>query len=141
MFTVSIHLTFPGTCEKAFNLYKSIFGVEFQEFIRYGDDPSTADGTPVKDKGKVAYAAMVIGGVLITGDDTLDSSGIVITPGNSMGLTYEPDSHEEADRVFKALLPGGKIVSPNTDYPWGYCGALVDKYGIKWGFFYRTPRQ
>jgi PhnB protein len=141
MAVITIGLTFPGTCEKAFNLYKSVFGAEFQDFIRYGDDPATADATPVKDKAKIAYAAMVIGGVLITGDDTLDSSGIVIKPGNSLGITYEPGSHEEADCVFKALVQGGKIISPNTQYLWGYCGGLLDKYGIKWSLFYRTPRK
>jgi PhnB protein len=141
MTAVSIGLTFPGTCEKAFTLYRSVFGGEFTAFIRYGGDPATDAATPKKDKDKIAYVEIKIGGVVITGDDTLESSGIEITPGNNMGITYEPDSKKEADRVFKALSPGARIISPNTDFPWGYCGGLVDRYGIKWALFCRTPQK
>jgi PhnB protein len=141
MTTVSIGLTFPGTCEKAFNLYKSVFGGEFKDFIRYGGDPATAPVTAAKDKNKIAYVAFQLYDVLLTGDDTLESSGKTITPGNNMGITIEPESKKEADRIFKALSPGGKIVSKMEDYAWGYCGSLIDKYGVQWGFFYRTPRQ
>jgi len=141
MVVISIGLTFPGTCEQAFMLYKSVFGVEFQEFIRYGDDPATADATPAKDKAKIAYAAIVIGEVFITGDDTLKSAGTVITPGNNMGINYGPDTKEEADKVFQVLADGGKVISPNTMYPWGYCGSLIDKFGVRWNFFVPAPRK
>jgi PhnB protein len=136
MSVITIGLTFPGTCEKAFTLYKEVFGVKSSQFFKFGDDLATA-----KDKDKVAYVEMVIGGVTITGDDTLDSSGIKLKSGNLVGITYEPDSVAEADRVFNALVPGGQVISPNTMYPWGYYGGLIDKYGVKWNVFFRTPRQ
>jgi uncharacterized glyoxalase superfamily protein PhnB len=52
MTLVTIGLTFPGTCEQAFTLYKSVFGVEFDDFIRYGQDPSTDATTPCRTKIK-----------------------------------------------------------------------------------------
>jgi len=137
MARMTIGLTFPGTCEKAFNLYKSVFGVELSCFITFGGDPATAAATPEKDKDKVAYVEMKVGGVVLWGDDTLESSGV--TPGTNTAITYEPESVEEADRVFNALVHGGRILSPNAMYPWGYCGSLVDAFGVKWGLFHRTP--
>jgi PhnB protein len=140
MSVISIGLTFPGTCEKAFNLYRSVFQTEFSAFIRY-DDPDTVSGVTEADREKMAYVEMKVGGVVITGDDTPVTSDLKITGGNNIGITYEPESKKEADRVFNALAQGGKVISPNTDYAWGYCGALIDRFGVKWGFFYRTPRQ
>jgi PhnB protein len=141
MTTVSIGLTFPGTCEQAFNLYKSTFGGEFIDFIRYRDDTFTDAGTPLKDKAKIAYVTMKLGGVFITGDDTLESAGTVITPGNNMGINYGPDTKEEADKVFQILADAGKVISPNTVYPWGYCGSLIDRFGVRWNFFVPAPRK
>lgn len=135
MTLVTIGLTFPGTCEQAFMLYKSVFGVEFNHFIRYGQDPTTNATTPLQDKDKIAYVEMKLGGVFITGDDTLESAGTIITPGNNTGIIYGPDTKEEADRVFQVLADGGKVISPNTMYPWGYCGSLIDRFGVRWGFF------
>ncbi len=141
MVVVTIGLTFPGTCEQAFMLYKSVFGVEFNDFIRYGQDPATNATTPLQDKDKIAYVVMKLGGVFITGDDTLESAGTVITPGNNMGINYGPDTKEEADKVFQVLADGGKVISPNTMYPWGYCGSLIDRFGVRWNFFVPAPRQ
>jgi PhnB protein len=42
MITTGIGLRFPGTCEMAFNFYKSVFGGEFLGFVRIGDDPYTS---------------------------------------------------------------------------------------------------
>ena len=95
---------------------------------------------PLKTRRKW-HVALVIGGVLVTGDDTLDSSGVKLSSGNLVGITYEPYSKEEADRAFRALAEGGKVISPNTDYPWGRCGGVIDRFGVKWGFFYRTPEN
>ena len=141
MTLVTIGLTFPGTCEQAFMLYKSVFGVEFNDFIRY-DHPDTVSGVAEKDRNKIAYVVMKLGGVFITGDDTLESAGTIITPGNNTGIIYGPETKEEADRVFNALADGGKVISPNTMYPWGYCGALIDRFGVKWGFFVQAqPKE
>lgn len=137
----SIGLTFPGTCEEAFTLYKSVFGVEPTQFIRMKDDPYTDATTAGRDKDKVAYVELRLGGILVTGDDTLDSANVRIVSGNNVGITIEPDNKEEADRVFKGLSQGATIVSVMQDYPWGYCGALVDRFGVKWGFFYRRLQR
>jgi PhnB protein len=141
MTLVTIGLTFPGTCEQAFMLYKSVFGVEFDHVIRYGQDPTTDATTPLKDKDKIAYVGMKLGDVFISGDDTLESSGTIITFGNNIGINYGTDTNEEADRVFTALADGGKVISPNTMYPWGYCGSLIDRFGVRWNFVVQAQQK
>jgi PhnB protein len=140
MTTISIGLTFPGTCEKAFNLYKSVFGGEFIEFIRYGDNPYTAENTPKEHHVKIAYAAMKIGGVLFEGDDTIESAANKVATGNNVGITIAADTKKEADKMFKALSQGAKTQSPMTDYPWGYLGGCVDNFGVKWTLWYKPPQ-
>jgi PhnB protein len=138
---LNIGLTFPGTCEKAFTFYKSVFGGEFTFFIRYRDDSTTDATTPKKDKDKMAYVAMPLGDILLYGDDTLESSGINVVNGNNMSISVEPDNKNEADRVFKALAADGTVIIQIMDFPWGYCGILLDKFGVKWIVWYKPPKE
>jgi len=137
MLKTYIGLKFPGTCDQAFNFYKSVFKVEFNMFIRMRDDPETAVGTPPIDLDKVAYAEMTIGGLVITGDDAMESMGQKVTPGDMAIIIVEPDSKKEVDRLFTALAAGGKITTKPTEYPWGYLGGLIDKFGICWAVWFR----
>lgn len=139
MIRLNSGLTFSGECENAFRLYRSIFGGEFAHFVRFGEDPATAPTTAEHERDKVAYVALPIGDTLLEGDDTLDSSGIEIVKGNNVALQVHPDSKEEADRIFAALSSGGKVMLPLDDFPWGYCGALLDPFGVKWIVWHHPP--
>jgi PhnB protein len=140
MITVSIGLTFPGTCEQAFKLYKSVFGGEFIELIRYGDNAYTAENTPKEHHAKIAYVAFKIGDTLLEGDDTIESPSNKVVTGNNVGITVVADSKKAADGFFKGLAQGARTQSPMTDYPWGYIGGVVDKFGVKWTTWYKPPR-
>jgi PhnB protein len=140
MVEVSLGLTFPGTCEQAFNFYKSVFGVEFLGIIRLGDDPYTAANTPKAEHGSVAGVAIKLGDIVIGGADTTPSSGQKVTHGNAISIIVEPDNKAEADRYFHALAAGGKIITQITDFPWGYYGSLTDKFGISWVAWYKPPQ-
>ena len=53
--------------------------------------------------------------------------------GNNIQITLEPDSKEEADRLFGALSEGGTVQMPMAEMFWGgYYRALTDRYGINW---------
>jgi uncharacterized glyoxalase superfamily protein PhnB len=52
MFKANIGARFPGTCEKAFNFCRSVFGGEFLDFIRIGDDPYTKANSPKRSTGR-----------------------------------------------------------------------------------------
>jgi PhnB protein len=141
MFKVNIGASFPGTCEQAFNFYRSVFGGEFLDFIRIGDDPYTKANSPKEDHGKVAFVALHLGDVTFGGADAPSGDMSQLTPGNMLGISVQPDSKKEADSLFKALSTGGKVTSEMTDYPWGYIGTIADDYGINWTVWYIPPRQ
>ncbi len=141
MLTTGIGLRFPGTCEKAFNFYKSVFGGEFIDFIKIGDDPYTKENSPKEEHGKMAYAALQLGNVIIGGDDAPDSDMKQLSSGNMLSIGVMPDSKNEVDRIFNALAEGGKVTTKPTEYPWGYLGGLTDKFGVTWGVWYRPPRE
>jgi PhnB protein len=141
MFKVDIGARFPGTCEQAFNFYKSVFGGEFLDFIRIGDDPYTKANSPIEEHGKVAFVALQLGNVIFGGDDALAGTASSLVAGNMLGVSVEPDTKAEADRLFKDLAAGSKASTEMVDYPWGYIGTVTDKYGINWTVWYQPPRK
>lgn len=136
-----IGISFPGTCEKAFNFYKSVFGGEFIGFTKIGEDPYTRENSPKEEHGKVAYVALQVGDMLIGGDDAPDSAITQLTPGSMLSIGLLPDSKGEVDRIFQALSVDGSDIEKPTEYPWGYLGSLTDKFGIRWGVWFIPPPQ
>jgi PhnB protein len=139
MIKANIGASFPGTCEKAFNFYKSVFGGEFLDFLRIGDDPYTKANSPIEDHGKVAFVALKIGDVIFGAADAPADAISSLVEGNMLSISVQPDSKAEADRLFKGLAEGAKAVTEMVDYPWGYIGSVTDKFGINWGVWYIPP--
>ena len=139
MFKTSIGMSFPGTCEKAFNFYKSVFGGEFMGFAKIGDDAYTKEHSPKEEHGKVAFVALQVGDMIIGAADAPESDIKQLTTGNTLSIALMPDSKKEADELFKKLSAGGKVTAEMTDYPWGYIGSLTDKFGVGWGVWYQPP--
>lgn len=52
--------------------------------------------------------------------------------GSNVYINIEPDSKEEADRVYKELSEGGIIEMPLEQQFFGYFACFVDKYKVKW---------
>jgi PhnB protein len=134
---VSTYLNFVDTTEKAFEFYRSVFGGEFIGGIaRFGDMPPAPDQPPMTeaDKKLVMHIELaILGGHAIMGTDAPQSMGFTITQGNNVHINLEPDTREEADRLFQGLSAGGKVEMPMQDMFWGaYWGNFTDKFGTKW---------
>lgn len=139
MSKVSTYLNFPGNTEEAFNFYRSVFGGEFNGGIaRFKDIPESPGNPEIPDDEKqlVLHIELPInGGHILMGSDVPQSMGFDLEFGNNVQITIEPDSKEEADRLFGGLSAGGKVTMPLQDMFWGaYYGTCVDKYGIQWMF-------
>ena len=138
MASVSIYLNFAGNAEEAFNTYKRIFKTEFSApLTRMGDMP-TQPGMPAlseTDKTKVMHVALpILGGVQIMATDVLESMGHKLVEGNNVTICLNPDTKEEADRLYTGLSEGGTDgVAPHEEF-WGYWGTCKDKFGIRWMF-------
>lgn len=137
MAKVSVYLNFVDKTEEAFNYYKSIFGGEFVGGImRFGDVPSQEGQPPMKDSEKnlVMHVDLpILGGCHLMGTDAPESMGFKVTAGNNIHISLEPDSKDEANRLFEALSKNGKVTMPLQDMFWGaYYGSCTDKYGVQW---------
>lgn len=138
MASVSTYLNFPGKTEEAFLFYKSVFGTEFlgNGIVRFGDFPPQEGMPPLSDTDKkliIHVALPITGGHVIMATDAPESMGMKVEPGNNMHIQLQPDSREDADRLFKGLSAGGKISMEMQDMFWGdYYGSFTDRYGINW---------
>jgi PhnB protein len=141
MATINPYLNFKGNTEEAFNFYKSVFGGEFKDLVRFKD---TSDGSNVPDneKNMLMHISLPIGtGNILMATDALESMGQKITFGNNFYLSLSAESEEEADKLFKGLITGGKATMPLQKTFWGsYFGMVTDKFGINWMVSYDYPK-
>jgi uncharacterized glyoxalase superfamily protein PhnB/uncharacterized protein YndB with AHSA1/START domain len=135
---VCTYLNFPGQTEEAFHFYREIFRTEFvgKGIQRFGDIPQGANHPPVADsiKKMVLHVELPItAGHILMGTDAPKEMGFTLTQGNNMHICVEPETREEAKRLFDALATGGTVTMPLQDMFFGsYFGELSDKYGINW---------
>jgi PhnB protein len=136
MSRVSTYLNFPGNTEEAFAFYQSVFQTELSCHIaRFGEAPPDPDHPLSEAEAqKILHIELpILGGHIIMGTDCLESMGMFCIPGNNVHLNLEPDTRDEADRLFTSLSEGGTIEMPIQDMFWGaYFGSLTDKFGIHW---------
>jgi PhnB protein len=143
MAKVSIYLNFMGNTEEAFYFYKSVFKTEFSSPVFRMGDMTPPEGMPPfseTDKKKIMNIALPLpGGTVIMGTDMLESLGHKLIIGNNTTINLEPDTKEEADRLYKELSKGGTdCVAPHDEF-WGYWGVCLDRFGIRWMF--NVPKQ
>jgi PhnB protein len=82
----------------------------------------------------------ILGGHVLMGTDAPESMGLQCRPGKHTHLNLEPDSRDEADRLFQALSAGGKVEMPMQDMFWGaYFGSFTDRFGICWMVNFAKP--
>lgn len=133
MTTINPHINFNGNAEEAFNFYKSVFGGEFTQVVRFKDLSSPEFPIPEKEANKIMHIALPIGKNSLMANDVPESMGRVNENENRSKIFIRAESREEADKLFNGLSSGGNIEMPIGDSPWGtYFGMFRDKYGIEW---------
>ena len=130
--TVNPYLSFNGTCEAAFDFYKSVFGGEFTEFHRLKEAPDQE--IPESEKEKIMHMSLrLTEHVCLMGCDTSELFGPPAQFGNNVTLTISPVSDEETRRLYEALSAGGTIAIPLQKTFWAdLYAAFTDKFGICW---------
>ncbi|MFM8793291.1 MAG: VOC family protein [Acidimicrobiales bacterium] len=133
MARVSTYINTMGRTEEAFRFYADVFGTEIQSVMRFSDMGMT-DLPPDEQNGVMHIVLPIIGGHLLMGTDMLASAGHELSVGNNFSINIEPDSKEEADRIFSRLLEGSPENSgPLAVMDWGaYWGSCLDRFGIRW---------
>jgi PhnB protein len=139
MSRVSTYLNFMGDTEQAFTFYADVFGTEPSVPIqRFGDMPSGpgAPELPDDERDKVLHVELpILAGHVLMGTDMLKSLGHELRIGNNSTLNLEPDTREEAERLYAALSEGGSDATGLNPMPWGSLwGTCLDRFGVRWMF-------
>ncbi|MDN5285400.1 MAG: glyoxalase [Mucilaginibacter sp.] len=142
MLRTNFYLHFMGNTEEAMNFYKSVFGGDFESFMRYSDVPG-GEKMPAHNQKKIMHAALPISaGQMIMATDTLESMERGVIFGNNYHISLDAESEAEVDQVFAALSAGGTIEVPLNKTFWGaYFGMFADKFGVQWMINYTYPKK
>lgn len=134
MVVINPHINFNGNAEEAFTFYKSVFGGEFKQVIRFKDVSSPEFPIAEEEENKVMHISLPIGKMnVLMGNDVPEILGKVNENENRSKISISTESKDEADKLFNGLSAGGSIEVPISDSPWGsYFGMFRDKYGIEW---------
>lgn len=140
MAAINPYIHFNGNAEEAFTFYRSVFGGEFTQILRYKDLSGPEHPIAEKDANRLMHITLPIGQAnVLMGSDTLEIMGKVTENDNRNTIAIRAESREEADTLFNGLSAGGNIEMPPTDGPLGsYFGMVADKYGVQWMVDY-TP--
>jgi PhnB protein len=142
MIKLNLYLNFAGNAEDAFKFYRSVFGGEFSALVRFKDMPMEGVKIPKPDENKIMHIGLPMGNDALMASDALESLGQKLIQGNNVYISAQPDSREEASRIFGALSAGGEIEMPIADQPWGdYYGSLKDKFGVMWMVNYSYSKK
>lgn len=140
---VCTYLNFDGKTEEAFLFYKKVFGTQFsgKGIQRFGDIP-TGDAHDAVKKMVLHVELPITGNHILMGTDAPKEMGFTIMKGNNMYICIQPESKEEADRLFNGLSIGGNVTMPMKDMFFGaYFGEFSDKFGINWMINFQNNDQ
>ena len=143
MARISTYINCPGNTEEAFALYRTVFGTDYVgPVMRFGDMPAAPGGPELSadEKNKILHIELPLyGGHLLMGTDSLESMGHTQRIGNNTTIQIEPDSRDDADRLYRLLADRGSDTTGMQDMPWGaYWGCCLDRFGIRWMINYPT---
>ncbi len=130
--TLSPYLFFDGTCEAAFEHYRSVFGGEYMMMMRVADGPEEyRSGGP--DDQKIMHVSLPIGSAVLMGSDVVGDHPKPGAPNNSFSVNVAVETRAEADRVHAGLADGGEVTMPMDEVFWGsYFGMCQDRFGVSW---------
>ena len=125
---VQSYLFMDGRAEEAIEFYKKALGATVNTQLRFKENPdaSCAPGS----ENKIMHADISIG-----------ETGVMISDGRNTGqpkfegfaLSISTKTEAEADKLFNALVDGGKVTMPQSKtFFSARFGMLADKFGVNW---------
>ncbi len=134
MTTISPWINFNGNAEEAFTFYKSVFGGEFTNMVRFKDVAGPELPVAEDDADKLMQIVLPISGSnALIGNDVPAFMGAVSENENRSKIRVLVESKEEAERICNGLSAGGQVEVPLGESAWGTCFSMFrDKYGIEW---------
>ena len=135
---VQAYISYRGRCEEALAFYKKSIGANVTELMRWKESPDATMKAPPGFDEKVMNASFRIGDTLLMDDD---SPGDALAEFKGVTLAIEVADDAEAQRVFTALVEGGKVTMALTKTFWtSSFGTLTDKFGVPWMVNVAAPK-
>lgn len=129
---VQPYLFFRGRCEEAIEYYKAKLGATEVMKLRFKDNPDKPgpDKVPAALDNRIMHAELRIGSDVILMSDGMRTGPLDF---DCMSLSLAVPSEAEADRLYNALAPDGKVQMPmgKTFFSPRF-GAVADKFGVAW---------
>jgi PhnB protein len=126
---VEPYLFFDGRCEEAIEFYKKALGARVETLMRFKESPDPASRSPGNDE-KILHSSLRISDMTVYASDGHGTGGPNF---KGFALSLGVANEAEADRVFAALSPGGKVQMPlgKTFYSPRF-GMVTDRFGVLW---------
>ncbi|MBW3550969.1 MAG: extracellular solute-binding protein, partial [Proteobacteria bacterium] len=125
---------------EAFAFYARALGGEVAELMTYGESPM-CEQMPADSRDQVMHSRIEAPGLVLMG---ADGPQVEVPAGAGTVINVQVDAVEDAERVFAALLEGGKATMPMQETFWAQrWGMLVDptaSRGWSTACAPRTPR-
>jgi PhnB protein len=126
---ITPYLSFKGQCEEAFTFYARCLGGQLGSLFRYAGSPM-ADHVPHDWQDKVMHGSVTVGTLELMGGDVAPES---YEPSKGFTLSIQMTNVADAERIFRELADGGRVVLPIEKTFWAArFGMLVDRFGIPW---------
>ena len=126
------YLFCDGRCEEAIEFYKAALGAQVEMLMRVKEspDPAPPGMYPPGSENKVMHACLRIGEMALMASDGC-AAGTPKFEGFSLSLNVPTE--EDAERVFNALVAGGKVQMPlSKTFFSPRFGMLTDRFGVAW---------
>lgn len=126
---VQTYLFMDGRAEEAIEFYKKTLGAKVEMMMRNKESPDQSMCQPGAEN-KVLHSCLNIG-----------ETSVMISDGHNtgkpnfqgFGLSIATKTAAEADKLFNALVDGGKVTMPQTKTFFSErFGMLADKFGVNW---------
>lgn len=128
---LTAYLNFDGTCREAFEFYARAFKAKIGHMQSFADSPMSGD-VPPEFGHRIMHARIDVGdNQMLMGSDTAPGMPFNGVHGFAVSVTLTDPA--EADRIFNALVEGGKVTMPIAETFWAKrFGMCVDRFGIPW---------
>ncbi len=125
---INAYLNFDGQCREAFDFYGRVLGGTVK-MMTMEESPMGGQVGP-EWKGRIMHARLEVGDQAIMASDT--PPGQPPSP-QGMWVSIQVPEPAEAERIYNALLEGGRATMPMQETFWApRFGMLVDRYGTPW---------
>lgn len=123
---INPYVIFDGQCREAFAAYEKCLGGKAR-LMSYAEAPPT-DG-PKQPADRIMHAHLEAQGAVLMGSDGPGGDA----PKESVWVSLTVEAVEEAERIFRELSEGGRVMMPIGETFWALrFGMLTDRFGVSW---------